>query len=478
MKDAAKRVVNTLGVSDYYTVIEFNNDAKVLKYKNDDDDEDLLIRATSENKQYSNERIDKLEPGGGTDFYSGFDLAYDVLDKSVLYDRTSGCHRAILFLTDGDASENGLYYLIEREHKKYLNDGKSAPVIFSYSFGAGANDAVPKAIACRSDGIWAKVEDGGDLAKSMGAYYKYFAYGLGDKVNEDFVAWVEPYEFSTGVGMGTTASAPVFDRTIDPPVLSGVVGMDIAFAALEKAFGDELGDSARNTVINQVILRSGAVCPKIELTPCQMESLRKYGSDDEGNDNALCSSCNVTISPLKAPLCPDYAIELWNNDLNKGRSYEERTCCNVGSEPRIKGELTYKEIKDLTCRPPNRVLLILAITFGSIVGIVVLSIAGCCCVRCYNHRKEQSMLVQNQSNAHPSSSIYSNNPSVNYSNNPNVNASMPPTAPYNPSNSLQNSTINPFEEDITVLGPPVVPTAEVVVPTAETVPAANNHMKY
>ena len=32
----------------------------------------------------------------------------------------------------------------------------------------------------------------------MGAYYKYFAYGLSQ--DEDYVAWVEPYQFATGVG--------------------------------------------------------------------------------------------------------------------------------------------------------------------------------------------------------------------------------------------------------------------------------------
>ena len=48
------------------------------------------------------------------------------------------------------------------------------------------------------DGIWAQIGDGEDLGESMGAYYKFFAYGLSQ--DEDFVAWVEPYEFATGVG--------------------------------------------------------------------------------------------------------------------------------------------------------------------------------------------------------------------------------------------------------------------------------------
>lgn len=182
----------------------------------------------------------------------------------------------------------------------------------------------------------------------MGAYYKYFAYGLGSGNNEDFVAWVGPYEYYTGVGLGITASAPVFDRTVDPPVIAGVVGQDINLAALEKAFG-ELGTSQK-TVIEKIIQRSGAVCPKIEPSSCQLESLRKFGSDDGGNEKALCNSCSGgTISPLQAPLCDNYATELWDNKLNKGRTYEERTCCHVGSEPRIKNTLSYEEVKEAVC---------------------------------------------------------------------------------------------------------------------------------
>ena len=73
----------------------------------------------------------------------------------------------------------------------------------------------PKRIACENDGIWSSISDGGNLAESMGAYYKYFAYGLSGAGNENFVSWVAPYVFSTSGEMGTTASAPVYDRSVD-----------------------------------------------------------------------------------------------------------------------------------------------------------------------------------------------------------------------------------------------------------------------
>lgn len=368
MKRAAKRVVNTLSAGDFFTVIQFNNQASILG------NDWMMVRATDKNKAAFDGYINNLSPGGGTYFQNGFDLAFKTFDRSANQDRSSGCNKAILFLTDGILSddEKELYRQIQEERVKYENKGRNPPTLFTYSFGSGADDIVPKQIACQNDGIWSQIDDGGDLAKSMGAYYKYFAYGLGSGNNEDFVAWVEPYEYSTGVGLGTTASAPVFDRTVEPPVLAGVVGQDVSFAALEKAFGEM--NSSQRTIIDKIIQRSGAVCPKIELSACQLESLRKYGSDDRGNDKALCNHCvEGTISPLQAPLCDKYATELWDNESNKGRSYEKRTCCHVGSEPCIKNTLSDEEVEEAVCteKHPN---------LGLILGLSIpLGIIACFC---------------------------------------------------------------------------------------------------
>ncbi len=378
MKAAAKRVVNTLGVGDYFTVIQFSNNATVVG------NDDLMQRATEDNKAKIVKKIESLTAAGGTKFGKGFQLAFDILNDSMQQDRSSGCHRAILFLTDGKSNDNNqdqLLINIQSERNKFNNRQQSPPVIFTYSFGTGADHVVPKDIACKTDGIWAKIDDRGDLAKSMGAYYKYFAYGLGEESNENFVAWVEPYRFSTGVGMGTTASAPVFDRTVDPPVLAGVVGMDISFAALQKAFG-QIGDS-QNEVIGSIIQLSGAACPKLKLTPCQLESLRKYGSSDIGNGDT-CGTCN-SIPPLKAPLCPSHASDLWNNKLNQGRTYEERTCCNVGSEPRIMGSMTNEEIKNGVCKEG----LVLSPVIGIAIGTTVAFFAiGTVVILCIKRRKK------------------------------------------------------------------------------------------
>lgn len=377
MREAAKRVINTLGVSDYFAVVEFDTTAKYVSGS-------TLQRATAENKNTVLRNIDRLDPTGGTNFYNGFDMAFDIFRSSEIVDKTSGCHQAILFLTDGMMSDDkdALFSLLNEEVTSFINRGRSPPAMFTYSFGAGADTTVPKQIACDYNGIWSDVKEGGDLAKSMGGYYKYFANaGLSE---DDFVAWVEPYEYITTGELGTTASAPVFDRSVDPPIFLGVVGLDFSFAAMERALGKE-GQDSKNKIIDKIVKRSVAVCPKLEFRDtCQLESLRAYGSSAaEANFEATCST-NCTLRPLSSLICSNttYPVDIWHNELNKGRSFEEKVCCSVGAETRIANSLTYDEVKALTCSEPSR-RSIVGILVGSIVaGIIVLVVSYCIFLKC------------------------------------------------------------------------------------------------
>ena len=147
MKDAAKRVVNTLGVSDYFSVIEFNGSANTIIANS----VDLLQRATADNKANAVANINNLRPKGATNFFSGFDLAFKTFSDSETDELSSGCNKAILFLTDGEMGDNKdvLFDLLDKKAADYTDNGKSAPVIFTYSFGSGADSVIPKEIACR-----------------------------------------------------------------------------------------------------------------------------------------------------------------------------------------------------------------------------------------------------------------------------------------------------------------------------------------
>lgn len=395
MKDAAKRVVNTLGVSDYFSVIEFNGSANTIS-----NNVNLLQRATADNKANAIANIDKLKPKGATNFFSGFDLAFKTFSDSETDELSSGCNKAILFLTDGEMGDNKdvLFQLLDNKAADYTDNGKSAPAIFTYSFGSGADSVVPKEIACRYDGVWSEVKDGGDLAQSMGAYYKYFA-NAGGMSEDDFVAWVAPYEYSTTGELGTTASAPVYDRSVNPPILAGVVGLDFSFVAMERALGNE-GEASKNAIVDKIVKRSVAVCPGLNYTEdvCQLESLREYGSGEQRIE-ARCDQLNcVETQPLQSPLCdkasfPDYlpVEDVWDNQLNADRTYEEKMCCSVGAEPRVAGQ--YDEIKNSICSEKSNVVLVVAL---SVTGTVIV-LSGAL----YMLRLRRKKTVQKESSRFP-----------------------------------------------------------------------------
>ena len=158
------------------------------------------------------------------------------------------------------------------------------------------------------------------------------------------------------------------------------------------ALGKE-GQDSKNKIIDKIVKRSVAVCPKLEFRDtCQLESLRAYGSNAaEANFEATCST-NCTLQPLSSLICSNttYPVDIWHNELNKGRSFEEKVCCSVGAETRIANSLTYDEVKALTCSEPSR-RSIVGILVGSIVGsIIVLIVSFCIFLKCKKCRKKDA----------------------------------------------------------------------------------------
>jgi hypothetical protein len=384
---AASRVISTLGIGDYFAVVNLcNNDVTQLGK------EDLLLsRATDDNKKAMLGYINRLRCSGGRDYYSGFEKAFDTFKRSNTVEFSTPCrHQAILFVTDGnmdvrEQTEQDLYEMIDLERNRYTLNGKNPPVIFTYSYGDSASEEVPQKLACRYDGIWSRISDEENLVDSMGGYYKYFSYGLGDQRNDDFVAWVLPYVFANGGSLGTTVSAPVYDRSSEHPVLVGVVGFDFTLAAMERALGKE-GIESRDIIIEDIVEKSIAKCPIFNLTTCQMESLRMYGTDPTGFPAATCETCPSTIPSLESASCTteDLSfVSLWANVNVRSYSFEERACCNVG-ESRAAGTVTLSEVREQVCEVQDpvrkestvgKIFYIVSMVVGSV--ILICMIASC-----------------------------------------------------------------------------------------------------
>ncbi|KAL7554285.1 hypothetical protein ACHAWF_017729 [Thalassiosira exigua] len=326
-KKAATTIVDTLTVADRFSIVAFSQDATHIG------GEGGLIRATRENKDRMIAEIGNLSAGGGTNFHSAFDLAFNAVDLTIENEDTSGCNVAVLFLTDGvitkgPGDEEVINLVNERVAEIATNHGQKTTV-FTFSLGDKADHNATKTLACSTGGIWTAVDDfDDDLVSAMSSYYKLYALGLGEAGNEDWVAWVEPYPFWEG-HRGTSVSAPVFDRSVHPPQFLGVVAIDMYMDALEELLGE-----SDSVMLDRFVLLSTARCPTIEMTECEIDSLRLAG----GGEEATCGACSNATSTngfarTLTETCldeGDLPNDFWANTDMLGLGYEERACCEIG----------------------------------------------------------------------------------------------------------------------------------------------------
>jgi hypothetical protein len=295
------------------------------------DSDGRMLVANETNKDYLVNAINDLNAEGETNFYGALESAFDTMDKTIAAELHVACNSAILFLTDGEMTkpegvteQNVIDLVSTRINNTMQSIGK--PIMF-FTYSISETDKVhafPKKLACSTDlGVWSKIVDPTKIVQSLTSYYRLFSLGLGDS-KDDFVAWVEPYKFATGGVIGTTVSAPVYDRSRTPPLLVGVVGMNFPLSAAYKALGVKTGDPA---VLNQIVLASTAKCPTLNLTLCVLESFRQQSA--AGNES-LCFAGNcsandfVQVEPIKCESVSDYPSNLWQNaNLNK-KSYAVR----------------------------------------------------------------------------------------------------------------------------------------------------------
>lgn len=367
LKEAASRVVSTLTVGDRVAIIPFSGAPSQIT-----DENGLMFVATDENKAHLLRTIDRLEAKGATNFYDALKLAFDVFDASAAEEFTVNCNSAILFLTDGEMTnpegitEQDVLDLVSNRLERSSNLLSKPILLFTYSVSELQNvHALPSKIACSTEyGVWSKVTTDADIVDSLSSYYKLFALGLGSDENEDFVAWVEPYQYSSGGILGTSVSVPVYDRSKSPPLFLGVVAVDVSLAALDNALG-VTGELGSQESIERIALAAVARCPVLSLEPCEMESFRRQGA---AGDEALClNNCTeadfVQVEAEQCATVSDYPTEVFVNPTLSGVSFAERVCCKVGET-----------------EPSSECVVVNGPSVGVIVGAVVGALVALCCI--------------------------------------------------------------------------------------------------
>ena len=419
MKKAAKQVVNSMTVADRIAIVEFNSGAFLHGRDNK-----FLFTATQDNINFLSDTISNFKAEGGTNFLDAFTKTFQVLEDTVTAEFHVRSATAILFLTDGEmtepknVTEESVLSLVTTGISS-LQESIGQPVfLFTYSV-TNKNENVhqfPKKIACATGdyGVWSKVVDDSQIFDSLTSYYQLFALGLGVGQNENFTAWVEPYPYASGNILGTTVSAPVYDRTKNPALFLGVVGIDFPVSVIDRVLGISMGSQDS---IDRIVKQSTAFIPEIELQLCELESFRRIGS--VGDDGLCTTSCNATdfvqVEELECGLASDYPANLFINEVLKGKSYEERACCAVNvTMPDMINQCNAKS-KD-------------GLSIGGIVGIVLGGLAAvlicCSMVRGSDKSAKATQKLKAPSGIVPVSSLHPMPPPQNPSYNPNASAPM------------------------------------------------------
>ena len=430
--DAAKSVIRTLTIADHFAIVLFANNAQQLSGFNG------LERATKENIARAINGLDGVYPDGGTNFEDAFDVVYNLFATGSQNDRSSNCHRTILFLSDGEATVGVKEPTALSQY--IANQNVYSATIFTYALGSGADEVMTKKIACEAGGIYTKIPDSGgdDLRKYMSSYYKLYAVLQGKIENSDFVTWVEPYLFNNGV-TGTTVSTPVYDRTVTPPHWVGVLGIDFPVDALETAAG---GSDSYQTVLDEIIRTSTATCPNIDTSQrqCIIEALRRDESSDGVCDTSSASTCSFTSLIPSACTNTRFPSNFWINsdwyfENKDSKEYIDRGCCE---DP---GDLSdYKGVKDPDwtpgeCKSPKKEVHSLAIVLPIIFVLI-----GCSVFYRYYNKKSSSS---------PNSSIVPTAETLNASQTPAPVASYITAVdpnPYRQTMSYPNTNSHPYHQ--------------------------------
>ena len=193
-------------------------------------------------------------------------------------------------------------------------------MLFTYSINS--DNALPKHFACSTKfGFWSKINGSRSMQESFTSYHRLFAYGLDVNQTANFVSWVEPYNFTTGGILGTTASFPVYDRSHLPLKLLGVVGIDLPLVTAHKAQNMNSEADSMTSITQRISLKSKGFCPALKLLSfCDLELLRHTSGHESACTSYNCST-NVPSVVFKC-LEQDYSPNLlWSNTLFKDFSY-------------------------------------------------------------------------------------------------------------------------------------------------------------
>lgn len=142
LADGVQRALGKMRPNDRFRIVLFNNSARELT--------NGYVNATHENVQRYSQEVGSVQPGNGTNLYSGLRLGLDSLEA----DRTS----AIVLVTDGVANVG------ETKQRRFIKMLKKMDTrLFTFIMGNSANRPMLEAITKASNGFAVSISNSDDI---------------------------------------------------------------------------------------------------------------------------------------------------------------------------------------------------------------------------------------------------------------------------------------------------------------------------
>lgn len=208
LKEGVELILKTLTEYDYLGVVLFSNDGRTFHPEL----RPATLALKSELLAWL--RDPTQDPMGGTDFEAAMETTFKLIKRSRSQGATTKCQTAVLFMTDG-VDRSGF----DVASMEILQDGlEPRAILFTYTFGSGAEANLPQKMACANEGVYWGVDDGSSIGLVMSDYYKYFANGVKNTVPR----WVTYADYLTNETL-MAACLPAYRND----VLMGAGCMDV-----------------------------------------------------------------------------------------------------------------------------------------------------------------------------------------------------------------------------------------------------------
>ncbi|KAI0210265.1 VWFA and cache domain-containing protein 1 [Lamellibrachia satsuma] len=194
---------------------------------------DTLAMATPKTKRYlTKDFLQNLKEGGITNYGPALRTAFQYFTNTAGNETTNGQEREklILFLTDGEPTDNEAMQTLREENAKLGNK----VILFTFGFGGGsswqtlinmaAQTTADTAAGEVTPGYFIYVKNPSDLRSQMGLYYTH----ISKTGRQPTVIFSVPYKDYFGTGILISACLPVYHNG----ELKGVVGIDRAVSDL------------------------------------------------------------------------------------------------------------------------------------------------------------------------------------------------------------------------------------------------------